>query len=47
MSTNFYASAACAHPCDHCRPEELHIGKRSAGWTFAPICGLTWPGGVP
>ena len=34
MSTNFYATAACDHPCEHCQPEELHIGKRSAGWTF-------------
>ena len=35
MSTNFYATATCDHPCEHCRPEELHIGKRSGGWTFA------------
>ena len=34
MSTNFYASAACDHPCEHCQPERLHIGKRSGGWTF-------------
>ena len=34
MSTNFYATATCDHPCAHCQPEGLHIGKRSAGWTF-------------
>ena len=34
MGTNFYASAACDHPCEHCQPERLHIGKRSGGWTF-------------
>ena len=34
MSTNFYATATCDHPCAHCQPEGIHIGKRSGGWTF-------------
>ena len=34
MSTNFYATATCEHPCAHCQPDGIHIGKRSGGWTF-------------
>ncbi len=34
MGTNFYAWRDC---CDHCGrgDNELHIGKRSGGWTFS------------
>lgn len=34
MGTNYYLPKACPNPCDHCSEEGLHIGKRSAGWTF-------------
>ena len=34
MGTNFYATEHCLNPCAHCQPPRLHIGKRSAGWTF-------------
>ena len=34
MSTNFYAVKRCPNPCAHCQPTQLHIGKRSGGWTF-------------
>lgn len=34
MSTNYYLPQTCPNPCDHCSVEDLHIGKRSAGWQF-------------
>ena len=34
MGTNFYAREVCDAPCRHCTPDNLHIGKRSGGWTF-------------
>lgn len=34
MGTNFYATTTCGQPCEHCRPDTVHIGKRSGGWTF-------------
>lgn len=39
MSTNYYATIDAAEPCAHCghvpEPRRIHIGKSSAGWTFA------------
>lgn len=34
MGMNFYAITVCDNPCKHCKPERLHVGKRSGGWTF-------------
>lgn len=55
MGINFYVTAppSCGGKCDqHCRTEEIHLGKSSAGWAFtfraypdpdtAPQA-ITWP----
>lgn len=34
MSTNYYLPQKCAEACSHCSVEDLHVGKRSMGWTF-------------
>lgn len=52
MGTNFYARQT---PCPSCsRADEIHIGKRSGGWSFGfrgyrhtPDDGLISPFGVP
>lgn len=35
MSTNYYLPQDCSAPCEHCSTDELHIGKKSTGWTFS------------
>lgn len=37
MGTNYYVRTppSCGGKCEqHCRGEEIHLGKSSAGWTF-------------
>lgn len=37
MGTNFYwidNQIVCPNPCAHCNQEPIHVGKRSAGWSF-------------
>ena len=62
MGTNYYFRKPLANHCEHCGrsdpPEELHIGKSSAGWCFSlhvhpeqNICSLAdwetiWPTGT-
>jgi len=45
MGTNYYLPPDCGGTCYHCTDTGLHIGKRSAGWTFGfqahPDEGLT------
>lgn len=45
MGTNYFLPPECGSPCYHCADTGLHIGKRSAGWTFGfqshPSEGLT------
>ena len=62
MGTNYYFRKPLTNHCEHCGrsdpPEELHIGKSSAGWCFSlhvhpeqDICSLAdwetiWPTGA-
>jgi hypothetical protein len=62
MGTNYYFRKPLTNYCEHCGrsdpPEELHIGKSSAGWCFSlhvypdrDICSLAdwealWPSGT-
>jgi hypothetical protein len=62
MGTNYYFRKPLTNYCEHCGrsdpPEELHIGKSSAGWCFSlhvhpeqDICSLAdwetiWPAGA-
>lgn len=45
MGTNYYVhTPACEKACEHCSaPEQLHLGKSSAGWKFLFQAEEDWP----